>query len=134
MAADFGKLLETIENENETLKVAYSRLGRAIEKLDGNLTRLGARVRIEPYEVDKKTGLRIGYRRFEQNWRISTVVAGLAGLEAEVPAGETPPERQATLMPHLAELLDRIGKAVAEEVKSAKSAADTAEKLLVALG
>ena len=134
MAADFEMLLATIETENETLKLAYGRLSRAIEKLDGNLTRLGARVRIDPYEIDKKSGLRIGYRRFEQTWRISTIMTGIAGMEAEVPVGETPPERQAALMPHLADLLERIGKAVADEVKNAKSAAETAEKLLIALG
>lgn len=133
MASDFGKLLDAIESENTALRLAHQRLGKAYEKLDGRLTRLGAATRIEPYEVDKKSKLTIGYRRFENTWNISTIVAGVAGLEAEVPVGETTPERQADLMPHVADLLDKIAKALGEDVKAAQKAVDTAEKLISAL-
>ena len=133
MASDFGKVLEKIENENKALNLAQSRLGKAYEKLDSRLTRFQARARIEPYEVDKKSGDRIGYRRFEDRYCISTMIAGVAGLEAEVPVAETSPSRQAALMPHVAGLLEKVAAAIAEDHKVAKKAADEAEKLLAAL-
>ncbi|MCO4768909.1 MAG: hypothetical protein KDA24_02690 [Deltaproteobacteria bacterium] len=133
MASDFGKLLDKIQSENSQLATAHARLGKAYEKLDGRLTRFNAKARIEPYEVDKKSGLKIGYRRYERGWNISTIIEGVAGLEAEVPVRETPPKTQAALMPHVAGLLTKIGAALAEDVKSAKKATVEADRLLDAL-
>jgi len=133
MASNFSKLLETIETENKALAQARGRLGLAYEKLDGRLTRFDARARIEPYEVEKKSELMIGYRRFEQRWSISTLVVGVAGLKAEVPVAETSPDTQAALMPHVAGLLKKVGDAIAADVKSARQAVDEAESLLAAL-
>ena len=73
MAADFGKLLGKIEDENTTLREAQVRLNKAYVKLDSKLTRLGARTRVEPYEVDKKSEAVIGYRRFETGYAITTM-------------------------------------------------------------
>jgi hypothetical protein len=133
MASDFGKVLAKIESENKGLNLAQARLGRAFEKLDSRLTRLAAMVRIEPYEIDKKSGLQIGYRRFEDRWSISTIVHGVAGLEAEVPVAETSPDRQAALIPHVAGLLEKVADALVEEHKTAQKAADEADRLLAAL-
>jgi len=133
MAADFGKLLDQIQTNNDQLKISYGRLGRAYEKLDGRLTRLGARARVEPYAIDKKSERKIGYRRFEHGWSITTMVQGVAGLEAEVPVSETSPHVQAELMPHVAPLLEKISALIADDVKNAKKAVTEAEKLLAAL-
>ena len=133
MPADFGKLLSKIETENKALQFAEARLGKAFEKLDGQLTRFKARVRIEPYDVDKKSGMKIGYRQFDNRWAITTLISGVAGLEAEVPVAETSPDRQAALIPHVAGLLEKIAAAIADSNKTAKRAADEAERVLDAL-
>ena len=133
MATDFSKVLGRIEDENDELKKAHAALAEAFEKLDGKLTRLGARVRIEPYEVDKKAGLVIGYRRFELTWRISTVVSGLAGTSSELPVSETKPDIQVALMPHVAGLLDKVATAVAAEAKQAQGAVVEAKRLIDAI-
>lgn len=133
MAGDFGKLLDSIQESNDQLSLAHGRLGRAFSKLDGRLTRFNAKARIEPYEVDKKSGLKIGYRRFENRWSISTLVEGVAGLEAEVPVQETGPEMQAALMPHVEALLKKIAESIKADVKVAEKAAAEADKILAAL-
>lgn len=133
MAADFGKLLAKIESENKALQFAEARLGKAFEKLDGQLTRFDARVRIEPYDIDKKSGLKLGYRQYEKLWSITTLVSGVAGLEAEVPVSETPPDRQAALIPHVAGLLEKIAAAIADSNKMAKTAAEEAERMIAAM-
>ncbi len=133
MAADFGKLLDQIQTNNDQLKLSYGRLGKAYEKLDGRLTRLGARARVEPYEIDKKSDRKIGYRRYDHGWAITTMIQGVAGLEAEVPVAETEPHVQAELMPHVASLLEKIAGLIADDVKSAKKAVTEAEKILDAL-
>ena len=92
MAADFGKILGKIEDENTALREAQARLQKAYVKLDGKLTRLKAKARIEPYVVDKKTGLQIGYRRIEAQYCITTIRVGLGGTEAEIPVSEASPE------------------------------------------
>jgi hypothetical protein len=132
-AADFGKVLDRIESKNTELRTQQARLQKAYEKLDGALTRFQARVRIEPYEVDKKAGLRIGLRRFEQNLRISTMVTGLAGVVSEIPVIEAKPDLQVALMPHIADLLGKLADAIDAQVKETSSAAADAERLLAAI-
>lgn len=133
MAADFGKILGKIEDENTALREAQARLQKAYVKLDGKLTRLKAKARIEPYVVDKKTGLQIGYRRIEAQYCITTIRVGLGGTEAEIPVSEASPEAQADLMAYVAPLLDQVLKAVSENTKAATTAATTADKLISAI-
>lgn len=133
MAADFGKILGKIEAENETLAGAQKRLAKAYTRLDGKLTRLKAKTRIEPYKVDKKSELVIGYRRIEAQYCITTIIKGLGGTEAEVPVSETSPELQADLMAHVAPLLEKVLANVAVNTKAATTAAATADKLIAAI-
>ena len=133
MAADFGKLLGKIEDENTTLREAQVRLNKAYVKLDSKLTRLGARTRVEPYEVDKKSEGVIGYRRFETGYAITTIRTGLGGTEAEIPVSEAKPEVQAHLMAHVAGLLEKVLANVSADTKAAKTAAATANKLIDAI-
>ena len=133
MAADFGKILGNIEDENVALLEAQVRLGKAYQRLDGKLTRLQAKTRIEPYPVDKKSDLVIGYRRIEAQYYITTIIKGLGGTEAEVPVSEANPTIQADLMAYVAPLLEKVLVNVSANTKAATTAAATADKLIAAI-
>lgn len=133
MAADFGKILGKIEDENTTLREAQVRLQKAYVKLDSKLNRLSAKTRIEPYPIDKKSDLVIGYRRFDTGYAITTIRKGLGGTEAEIPVSEASPEVQATLMAHVADLLGKVLANVSVNTKAATTAAATADQLIEAI-
>ncbi len=133
MAADFGKILSKIEDENTTLREAQVRLQKAFVKLDSKLTRLGAKTRIEPYPITKDSEVTIGYRRFDTGYSITTLRRGLGGTEAEIPVSEANPELQATLMAHVADLLEKVLTNVSSNTKAATAAAATADKLISAI-
>ena len=132
MAADFGKVLEKIKDDNQALHAAQANLGRALEKLDARLNVLKAGVRIEPYEVGKG-GPVIGYRRFSSGWHITTHLEGIGGIFSEAPLTEAPSERQVELMPHVAGLLGKISDALAAKLKETTGATKEADRLLAAI-
>lgn len=132
MATDFGKLLDTIQTDNNELMNQQAKLVRAFEKLDSRLNVLKAGVRIEPFET-RKGGPLLGFQRYSDGWHMTTHLVGLAGIVSEIPAAEAAPEVQVALMPHVAALLERVSKQIAQQVKDTKSAVSEADVLLSAL-
>lgn len=132
MASDFGKVLDTIQNDNAELVDQRSRLVRAFEKLDSRLNVLKVGVRIEPYET-AKGGPVLGMKQFSDGWHMTTHLEGIAGLVSEIPVSEASAAVQVALMPHVSTLLDKVSKAIAAEVKATKSAVTEADRLLAAL-
>jgi len=134
MAADFTKLLEKIAADNHALRVSQGLLGRAFEKLDGQLNQLKAGIRVEPYAIGKGADSPVlGYRRFHDGWHITTSIKGLGDTATEAPATEAPPELQVELIGHIGGLLAKISDAIAAKAKEATAASQEADKLLKAI-
>ncbi len=132
MATDFGKLLDTIQADNDELLNQQARLVKAFEKLDSRLNVLKAGVRIEPYDTGKG-GPVLGLKRFNDGWHMTTHLEGLGGLISEIPVSEAGAPVQVALMPHVAKLLELVSKKIAQQVKETKSAVTEADRLLSAL-
>ncbi len=132
MATDFGKLLETIQKDNNELMAQQDRLARAFEKLDSRLNVLKAGVRVEPFETSKG-GPVLGYLRFDDGWHMTTLLVGLGGIASEIPVAEAAPEVQVALMPHVASLLERVSQRIGQQVKETRTAVSEADRLLSAL-
>lgn len=132
MATDFGKLLEKIQADNTELLNQQARLVKAFEKLDTRLNLLKAGVRIDPY-VTGKGGPVLGLKRFSDGWRMTTHLAGLGGLVSEIPVSEAVPDVQVALMPHVAGLLEKISKIIAQQVKDTGGSVAEADRLLASL-
>ncbi len=129
MAADLGKLLDKIEQDNRALTTSHEQLAKAFQELDAKLTALKAGIRVEPYEV-KKGGPVIGFRRYNDGWHISTHLEGLSDIVSEIPVFEAEPQIQVELMGALEGLLKRISDEIAGQVKSASGAVKEADRLL----
>jgi len=132
MAGKFDKVLAKIEQDNNALKEAETRLKKAFVKLDTKLNAISAGVRIEPYETAKGK-VEIGYRRFESGWHITTVILGTGGLRAELPAAEAPAAQQVEIMAHVADLLAKVSGELDTRCKLTSSALKEADALLSAL-
>ncbi len=132
MPTDFNKVLEKIQTDNTALLASQAQLARAYEKLDSRITVIKAGVRIEPYEV-KKGGPKLGFRRFDDGWHITTMIEGIGGLTSEVPVSEAVPTTQVELVAHVGPLIDKIATDIAGRRKNAEAAVKEADKILAAL-
>jgi len=132
MADDVAKTLGQLKANAAQLKHAEARLTRSIEQIDAQLTRLGIGVRVPPEPVSKG-GPQLGCRRFFDGWRLTTVITGLAELQAETPVHEAAPEIQRELVAHVPALLTKLSTAVGARLKATQKAAGEAEKLLEAV-
>ena len=132
MANNFGKILDKIGADNTQLNENHEQLAEALDKLDARLNVLRARVRIEPYPINKD-GPTIGFRRFHDGWHITTLLEGLAGITSEIPIREAAPGVQVNLIGAIGALLEKISKSIEAEVKASTASVKEAEVLLDAL-
>ena len=128
MATDFAKVLKRIDADNERLREGQKALREAFEKLDGRINAMKAGTRIEPYDVGKQ-GMKLGFRRYNTGWHISTIIGGIAGIESEIPVGEAASATQIELMPHVGGLLEKIAESIGAQLKATHSAVQEADRL-----
>ena len=132
MPTDFGKILGKINADNEQLLAGRSSLREAFEKLDGRINAMQAGTRIEPYDVGK-SGAKLGFRRYNTGWHISTLVTGIGDIISEIPVIEAGADAQVELMPHVGGLLEKLHAAIASDLKSTSSALKEADRLTTAI-
>jgi hypothetical protein len=132
MANDVQQSLTRLKADAAELKLAEARLQRAFEKIDGQLSRLGIGLRLEPEPV-RKGGPLMGCRRYHDGWRLTTVIDGLAEMQAELPIHEAPAELQRELVPHVGAVMAKLSKQVAGRLADTRKAATEAERILEAV-